>query len=75
MRRFPRDNVAETVANVSANFDEGNRAAFHAQVLQRLDAPLLAIGELLFGEEDIDLDRSRNMELDELLDSTLRSPF
>jgi hypothetical protein len=53
VRRFPCDHIAEAVANVPTGFHERNRAAFHAQVLQRLDAPLLAFGELLFGEEDI----------------------
>jgi hypothetical protein len=54
VRRFPRDHIAETVANVPTDFDERNRAALHSEILQRLHAPLLAFGELLFGEEDID---------------------
>ena len=35
------------------DFDDGNRAALHPEILQRLDAPLLAFSELLFGEKDI----------------------
>ena len=35
------------------DFDERNRAAFDAQVLQRFYAALLAFGELLFREKNI----------------------
>jgi hypothetical protein len=49
VRRFPRDHIAEAVANVPTDFDERDGTALHAQVLQRLHAALLAIGELPFG--------------------------
>ncbi len=53
MRRFPSDDIAEAVANVPTDLHEGNRVALHPEILQRLHAPLLAFGELLFGEEDV----------------------
>ena len=54
MCQLPSDDIAEAVANMPADFHERNRTALHPEVLQRLDAPLLALGELLFSEEDID---------------------
>src|SRR4029077_7486794 len=51
------DNVREPVADTSSDFNEWDVSATDASVAQRLYAPLMTCGQLLFGQEHLTLMR------------------